>query len=134
MEELEVWHLASLPLGAKVIKHKWVFIKKMKSNGNIDKFKARLVACGYAQVHGLNYFETFAPTVSLENVRMVLAMAAHVDWEAHQVDVKTTFLNATLDEDVYMTVPEGVDTKNGTAGNCVKLNKTMYGLKQALRA
>ena len=106
----------------------------MKSDDNIDKFKARLVACGYAQVHGQNYFETFAPTVSLENVRMVLAMAAHFDWEAHQVDVKTAFLNALLDEDVYMTVPEGVDTRNGKAGNCVKLNKALYGLKQALRA
>ena len=76
MEELEVWHLAFLPLGAKVIKHKWVFIKKMKSDGNLDKFKGRLVACGYAQVYRHNYFETFTPTVSLENVRMVLAMAA----------------------------------------------------------
>ena len=79
MEELKVWHLAFLPLGAKVIKNKWVFIKKMKSDGNLDKFKARLVACGYAQVHGQNYFEIFAPTVNLENVRTVLAMAAHFD-------------------------------------------------------
>ena len=86
MEELEVWHFAFLPLGAKVFKHKWVFMKKMKSDDNIDKFKARLVACAYAQEHRLNYFETFALTLSLENVRMVLAMAAHFDWEAHQVD------------------------------------------------
>ena len=85
-------------------------------------------------MHGQNYFETFAPIVSLENVRMVLAMAAHFDWEAYQVDVKTAFQNAPLDEDVYMTVPEGVDTKNGTASNCVKLNKALYGLKQASRA
>ena len=61
-------------------------------------------------------------------------MAAHFDWEAHQVDVKTAFLNAPLDEDVYMNVPEGVDTKNGTAGNCVKLNKALFGLKQASHA
>ena len=65
---------------------------------------------------------------------MVLAMAAHFKWEAHQADVKTAFLSAPLDEDVFMTVPEGVDTKNGAARNCVKLNKALYGLKQASRA
>ena len=69
----------------------------MKSDGNLDKFKARLVACGFAQVHGQNYFETFAPAVSLENVQIVLAVAAHFDWDAHQVDAKTAFLNAPLD-------------------------------------
>ena len=55
----------------------------MKSDGTLDKFKAQLVACGYSQIHGHNYFETFSPTVSLENVRMLLALAAHSDWEAH---------------------------------------------------
>ena len=104
MIELEVWHLTFLPPGSKTIKHKWVFIKKMKSDGTFDKFKARLVACGYSQIHGQNYFETFSPTVSLENVRILLALAAHYDWEAHQVDVQTAFLNAPLAEDVYMTV------------------------------
>ena len=106
----------------------------MKYDGTLDKSKARLVACGYSPIHGQNYFETFSPTVSLENVRMLLALAAHYDWEAHQVDVKTAFLNASLAEDVYMTIPEGVDNKGGAAGNCVKLDKALYGLKQASRA
>ena len=65
---------------------------------------------------------------------MILALTAHYDWEAHQVDVKTAFLNAPLAEDVYMTIPEGVDDKGGAAGNCVKLDKALYGLKQASRA
>ena len=89
------------------------------------------MACGYSQIHGQNYFETFSPIVSLENVRMILALVAHYDWEAHQVDVKTAFLNAPLAEDVYMTIPEGVDNKGGAADNCLKLNKALYGLKQA---
>ena len=105
----------------------------MKSDGTLDKFKTRLVACGYSHIHGQNYSETFSPRVSLENVRMLLALAAHYDWEAHLVDVKTAFLNAPLAENVYMTIPEGVDNKGGAAGNCVKLDKALYGLKQASR-
>ena len=108
MDTLEVWHLAWLPKGSKVIRHKWVFVKKMNLDGTSNKFRARPVACGYSQIHGLNYFETFSPTVSLDNVRMILALAAHYDWEAHQVDIKTAFLHAPLKEDVYMTIPEGV--------------------------
>ena len=105
----------------------------MSPDGTLNKFKARLVACGYSQIHGQNYFETFSPTVSLDNVRVILALAAHYDWEAHQVDVQTAFLNALLKEDVYMTTPEGVNTRGGATGNCVKLDKTLYGLKQASR-
>ena len=74
------------------------------------------------------------PTVRLDNVRMLLARAAHYDWEVHPVDVKTAFLHAPLDEDVYMDVPEGVETDNGKKGNCIKLQKALYGLKQASRA
>ena len=78
--------------------------------GTLNKVKARLVASGYSQIHGRNYCETFSPTVSLDNVRVILALAAHCDWEAHQVDLQTAFLNAPLKEDVYMTTLEGVNT------------------------
>ena len=105
----------------------------MKRDSTLNKFKTRLVTCGYSQIHGQNYFETFSPTVSLDNVRVILALAAHHDWEAHQVDVQTTFLNAPLKENVYMTTPEGVNTRGGATGNCVKLDKALYGLKQSSR-
>ena len=131
MKDHCVWHVTWLPAGAKTIKHKWVFVKKMNPDGTLNKFKARLVACGYSQIHGQNYFETFSPTVSQDNVMLVVA--AHYDWEAHQVDVQTVFQNAPLKEDVYMTTPEGVNTRGGATGNCVKLDKALYGLEQALR-
>ena len=105
----------------------------MLPNGTLKKYRARLVACGYSQIHGQNYFETFAPTVSLENVRMLLALAAHFDRKSHQVDIQTAFLNVPLKEAVYMTIPEGVDSADGRHGNCVKLDKALYGLKQAPR-
>ena len=89
------------------------------------------MACGYSQIHGQNYFEIFSPPVSLDNVRVILALAAHYDW--HQVDVQTALLNAPLKEDVYMTTPEGVNTRGGATGNCVKLDKALYELKQASR-
>ena len=69
--------------------------------------------------------------MGLNNVRMLLALAAHYDWEVHQVDVKTTFLQAPLDKDVCMDVPEGVETDNEKKRNCVKLQITLSGLKQA---
>ena len=78
--------------------------------------------------------ETFSPTAGLDNVRILLAQAAHYDWEVHQVDMQTTFLHAPLDEDVYMDISEGVDTDNGKKGNYVKLKKALYGLKQATHA
>ena len=61
--------------------------------------------------------------VCLDNVRVILASAASYDWEAHQVDVQTAFLNGLLKEEVYMTTPEGVNTRGGATGNCVKLDK-----------
>ena len=79
----------------------------------LNKYRACLVARGYSQVHGQNYFEAFSPTVRLDNVRMLLALAAHYDWEVHQVDVKTAFLHAPLDEDVNMDVPK----EDGKKGN-----------------
>ena len=82
----------------------------MNPDGTLNKFKARLVACRYSQIHGQNYFETFSPTVYLDNIRVILTQAAHDDWKAHQVDVHTQFLNAPLKENVFMTTPEGVNT------------------------
>ena len=97
------------PSGKRNIKYKWVFLKKMSPDGTLNKYRARLEACGYGQVHAHNYFETFIPNVGLDNVRMLPALAVHYDWEVHQVEVKTAFLHAPLDEDVYMDVQEGVE-------------------------
>jgi hypothetical protein len=88
------------------------------------------VVKGFKQIHGMDYNETFSPVAMLKSVRILLAIAAYFDYEILQMDVKTTFLNGNLTEDVYMTQPKGfVDPKH--AGKICKLQKSIYGLKQA---
>jgi hypothetical protein len=88
------------------------------------------VVKGFKQIHGIDYNETFSPVAMLKSVRILLAIAAYFDYEILQMDVKTTFLNGNLTEDVYMTQPKGfVDPKH--AGKICKLQKSIYGLKQA---
>jgi len=76
-------------------------------DGNIQIYKARLVAKGYKQIHGIDYDKTYFPVAMLKSIRILLATAAHYDYEIWQMDVKTAFLNGNLEEDVYMTQPEG---------------------------
>ena len=97
--------------------------------GNVITYKARLVAKGYRQKQGVDYDETFSPVAMLKSIRILLAIAAHYDYEIWQMDVKTAFLNGNLTEEVYMTQPEGF-----TSGSCCKickLQRSIYGLKQA---
>ncbi|PKI59454.1 hypothetical protein CRG98_020144 [Punica granatum] len=93
-------------------------------DSNVITFKGRLVAKGFEQVHGVDYDETFSPVAMLKSIRILLAIAAYYDYEIWQMDVKTTFLNGRLLEDVYMTQPEGfVDPQ--CAGKSVK---TWFGM------
>ena len=109
------------------------FKKKLDMDGNIHIHKARLVAKGFKQIQGVDYDETFSPVAMLKSVRIILAIATFYDYEIWQMDVKTAFLNGNLSEDVYMIQPEGfVDPKN--ARKICKLQKSIYGLKQASRS
>ena len=102
-------------------------------DGNVHTFKARLVAKGFKQTHGIDYDETFSPVSMLKSIRILLVVAAYYDYEICQMDVKTTFLNGNLLEDVYMTQPKGfVNCKN--SGKICKLQRSIYGLKQASRS
>ncbi|PKI60619.1 hypothetical protein CRG98_018969 [Punica granatum] len=101
--------------------------------GNVITFKGRLVAKGFRQVRGVDYDETFSPLAMLKSIRILLAIVAYYDYEIWQMDVKTAFLNGRLLEDVYMTQPEGfVDPQS--AGKVCKLQRSIYGLKQASRS
>src|SRR6267154_5573930 len=120
--------LVELPSGQKAIKSKWVF--KHKADG---RFHARLVAKGFTQIHGIDYDETFSPVARFESLRLLLALAALEDWEIHQMDVKSVFLNGVLDEEIYMEQPQGFITP-GTETKVCRLKKAIYGLKQASRA
>ena len=101
-------------------------------DGNVQTYKARLVAKGFKQIHGIDYDETFSPVAMVKSIRILLAIAAYYDYEIWQMDVKTAFLNGSLEEDVYMTQPEGFDDPRCSMKVC-KLLRSIYGLKQASR-
>ncbi|GJR09446.1 retrotransposon protein, putative, ty1-copia subclass [Tanacetum coccineum] len=87
------WKLMDLPRGCKPLGYKWIFEKKMKADGTIDKYKERLVIKGHRQREGLDYFDTYSPATRITSIRMVLAIATLRNLEVHQMDVKTAFLN-----------------------------------------
>ena len=101
------WELVGLPSGCKPLSSEWIFKRKRKVDGSIDKYKARLVIKGYRQTEGLDYFDMYSPMMRINSTRMVLAIATLRDLEVHQMDVKTTFLNGDLNEEIYMEQPEG---------------------------
>ncbi|GKD76672.1 zinc finger, CCHC-type containing protein [Tanacetum coccineum] len=105
--ENNTWVLSDLPPGCKPLGCKWIFKRKMKVDGTIDKFKARLVIQGFRQKEGIDYFDTYAPVARITTIRLLLALAAIHNLVIHQMDVKIAFLNGDLDEEVYMKQPEG---------------------------
>ena len=130
----DTYELVPLPAGRRAIGSKWVYKVKRHADGTVDRFKARLVAKGYAQRYGIDFTETFAPVVRFSSLRAILALAASNDYEVHQMDVKTAFLNGDLDEDIYMHQPDGYRVSGGQEQHVWKLRKSLYGLKQAGRA
>lgn len=129
----KTWELVDLPFGAKAIGLKWVFKIKCNADGSINKFKARLVAKGYVQQYGVDFEEVFAPVARLETIRLLISLAANKGWEIHHLDVKTAFLHGELKETVYVSQPEGFERK-GYEKKVYRLNKALYGLRQAPRA
>ncbi|KAH9705270.1 hypothetical protein KPL70_011800 [Citrus sinensis] len=124
------WKLVDLPPGCKPLGYKWIFKRKMKADGSIDKYKARLVIKGYRQQEGLDYFDTYSLVTRINSIRMIIAIAALRNLEIHQMNVKTAFLNRDLDEEIYMKQPEGFIAP-GQENKVCKLVKSLYGLKQA---
>ncbi|KAH9715709.1 hypothetical protein KPL71_021156 [Citrus sinensis] len=103
----KTWKLVDLPHGSNPIGCKWIFKKKKKVDGTIERFKARLVAKGFTQKEGLDYFDTYAHVARIATIRVLIALASIYQFEIHQMNVKTTFLNGELDEEIYMKQPEG---------------------------
>ena len=128
--KMGTWSLVTRPKNSPVVKSKWVFKCKLKSDRTLERYKARLVAKGFTQTHGVDYFETFAPVVKMSTLQYVLSHALNKGWPIEQMDVKVAFLNGDLDCDIYMEQPEGY--VKGKDKVC-KLNKAIYGLKQSAR-
>lgn len=134
MRQKHVWDLMGLPRGARAIGCKWVFKRKVDSEGKVNRWKARLVAQGFAQREGVDFRDTFAPVLHYKTLRALLAIVAVLDYELLQFDVPTAFLNATVEEDVYMKQPPGLEAigeKEVDPNMVCKLNKAVYGIKQA---
>lgn len=130
LQKNQTWKLVNLPEGRKLVNSRWVFKVKEKPNGEIERFKARLVVCGYTQEYGIDYEETFSPVVKFTSIRAILAMAAAEGLKTKQFDVKTAFLYGELSEEIYMRQPKGYE--DGTSKVC-KLQRSLYGLKQSSR-
>ncbi|KAM2380536.1 hypothetical protein EV1_040838 [Malus domestica] len=124
------YELVELPKGRKALKNKWVF--KLKNDDNMTRYKARLVVKGFGQKKGVDFDEIFSPVVKMTSIRVILGMAASMDLELEQLDVKTAFLHGNLEEEIYMEQPKGFEVKGKETLVC-KLKKSLYGLKQAPR-
>ncbi|XP_052126145.1 uncharacterized protein LOC113209233 [Frankliniella occidentalis] len=131
-EKNSVWELVPLPTGAKVVGNRWVYRRKTDKDGNTI-YRARLVAKGYTQVHGIDYHETFAPVIRRSVLRMLFSVAVNFNLKIDHLDVKTAFLYGDLSEDVFMCQPEGFSVE-GSESHVCQLKKAMYGLKQAARS
>jgi len=102
------WELTKLPASKKANDVKWIFKLKLKPNSEVEKHKARLVARGFMQKHGLYYFEVYAPVARLETMRLIIAITCGRNGPMYHLDVKSSFLNDALDEVVYVTQPHHV--------------------------
>ncbi|KAK2454628.1 putative mitochondrial protein [Trifolium repens] len=131
LQKNETWTLVPLPPHRKAIGCKWVFRTKENADGSINKFKARLVAKGFHQVQGFDFNETFSPVVKPVTIRLILSLAISYKWPLKQLDINNAFLNGNLDEEVYMTQPQGFESTDSSL--VCKLQKALYGLKQAPR-
>ncbi|XP_075074780.1 uncharacterized protein LOC142162334 [Nicotiana tabacum] len=123
------WDLTDLPKGCKHISSKWIFKKKLRPDGTIEKYQARLVIRGFNQKKDIDYFNTYSPVTKIATIRTLVALAAIHNLVIHQM-VKTAFLNDDLKEEIYMSQPEGFVIQ-GQKNKVCKLRKSLYGLKQA---
>jgi len=131
LEANNTWLIVPLPPHKKPIGCKWVYKVKFTADDTVERYKERLVAKGYNQMEGLNYQDTFSPVVKM--VKSVLSIDVASHWHIHQMDVYNAFLQGDLNEEVYMSLPEGFSSQGETSGMVCRLVKSLYGLKQASR-
>eukprot|EP01018_Ginkgo_biloba_P000191 Gb_18961 [translate_table: standard] len=132
IQKNQVWDLADLPEGKKVIGSRWLYKIKHNATGKVEKYKARLVSKGFSKKEGIDFDETFAPIARYTTIRTVLALASFHRWKLMQMDVCTAFLNDTINEEVYIKQPPRF-VEIGSEDKVCRLRKALYGLKQAPR-
>ena len=133
LDENNTWKLVDKPPNKKIVGCKWIFKLKEGIPGvEKPRYKARLVAKGFSQTEGIDYNEIYSPVVKHRSIRVILSLVAYFDWELEQLDVKTAFLYGELDEQIFMSQPEGFELGDKKAKVCL-LHKSLYGLKQSPR-
>ncbi|KAL0802974.1 hypothetical protein Bca101_058150 [Brassica carinata] len=131
------------PYDVKPVGYKWVFVRKRNENGEVVRYKARLVAQGFSQRPGIDYEETYSPVVDATTFRFLINLAIRENLDLWLMYVVTAYLYGPLDNDIYMKVPEGIEIPKvlkyhwtmiySREQHCIKLNKALYGLKQSGR-
>jgi hypothetical protein len=106
------WHLVPRRSGTNVIDYKWVYEVKIKTDGSIDRYKARLVAKEFKQMYGIDYEDTFSHVVKAATIHLVLSLVVSQGWSLRQLDVQSAFLHGVLEEEVYMKQSAGYESKN----------------------
>lgn len=124
------WDIVERPSDVKVVDCRWVYKTKWSHDRSEIKLKSRLVARGFTQEYGVNYFETYAPVVKSSSVRLLLAVAVECGLIVEQIDIRNAYVNSDLDELIYMEQPEGFEYKERKK-YVLKLKKSLYGLKQS---
>ena len=131
LEDAHTWNVVECPRNTNVVSCKWVFKIKKNAAGEIDKYKARLVARGFTQQYGVNYDETYAPVAHLASLRLILAIVSQQDWDIDVFDFHSTFLNGKLDDNeiIFMELPPGFDKqgRNLVARLCVAIYRSKQG-------
>lgn len=133
LQDKGTWVLVPKTEHMNIISTKWIFRIKHKADGQVDRYKARLVARGFQQNAGIDYFSTFSPVVKPLTLHIIFSLAVTKRWIIQQVDINNAFLNGTLHETVYIQQPEGFLDPDKPTHVC-KLKKSLYGLKQAPKA
>ena len=132
LQEADTWKIVDLPPpGKRIFPSKFVLKIKRNSDRTIERYKARLVLLGHLQQKDIDFFETYSPVVDFTAVRIALVIACQMEMTTHHLDVKCAFLYGTIDEEIYMRLPEEYAYSDGKV---CRLKKSIYGLKQAPRA
>ena len=98
----DVWDIVPRPKGKSVVASRWIYKIKQTVDMSMERHKMRFVARGFSQVEGIDYEETFAPVARYTSIRTIISLAASMGWRLHQMDVKTTFLNGEIEEEIYI--------------------------------
>ena len=127
-----VWVVVLRAEDKSVVSSHWLYTVKKDADGSVEKHKARFVVHGFSQVEGIDNDETFAPVARYSSIISILALSSQMSWRIHQMDLKTTFLNGMIEEEVYIEEPEGFETLDRQLHVC-QLKRALYGLKQEPR-